>query len=211
MKTLCARHVLMPRLERVPINNLEFVRRILAMSWQMRRERLQRRLQHRPSREDLVARGIIRCGPRAFASTHRALERQRATDVVNALYAGAQRPSLQTAIRRGIVAPEEIGQQKQPSRQPVRVLARMFSRLLESSSSSNSSPSDTPTRARVYHLKRLFEGSTAFVNRYAPPDLSTRTPRPLQKQRTGVSCGLVQELRAQFDRFPSIPTIPTYV
>lgn len=194
---LMNRHVLMYRSYLSPIQTPDRLWLRNRLDLLRNRDNLKRRLVTRPTRQELIEKGVVKRGG-VFASTLCSLERQKIADVVAGFYQGNDRPTYEAAIKRGIIKEDsEI-------RKSVRTLIRMFSywiasddnpvdatRVIQKTTRTRSSSvSNTPTRAKVLSLKRKLEQMQKSANE--PKRM------PLKQQRTGVQYGVVATLRQRF-------------
>ncbi|CAN6666180.1 hypothetical protein TRVA0_037S01464 [Trichomonascus vanleenenianus] len=184
-KQLFERRILASASQLSPGCDPERLRLVLRLALQLRRDALSRQLRSRPTTQELLERGILKRGG-AHAGAIQALQWHKAQDAVKRLYASEDRPSLVTAIRKGLlcVSDNANGNVDNAHLQPVRVLARRFERHRPPVPSRRG---PAPTRAYVQRLRRQFEQIDPSPIR-----------QPLKRQCTGVSLGIVESLRQQF-------------
>jgi hypothetical protein len=186
-RELVSRHILMSSMGLSPVQTPHYLELVYTLYHNIKVDTVNRELSRRPTREELMRRGILRPGGK-FAATMRSIERQRTLDAVRAFFKGPQRPTLQKAINRGVVAEADV------NHKPVSTLRRMFSYWLEREHQPLVAASkDAPTRANVLKLRKLFEEGQLQLQ---PEDQSA--PK-LKQQRTGIEWGVVHELRQRFN------------
>lgn len=185
----------------------------IALSRTLKRDALRRGLESRPSFEELLERGVIKRGGN-FANVMTSIEKQKVIDILKGFFSGSSRPTLEMAIRRGVVSKEE-----ENTRKPVHTLTRMFSYWSSQNGeivSCRRDPRPPPPRAKVYKMRQRFESIIRRSSNPMPSTCSCRggmptmaysngalsasygEPRELRKQLTGISQGAVAMLRQRF-------------
>lgn len=183
-RELYERHILLWPSPNIGLSHLKLC---IKLQRTLRKDAVRRGLENRPTRQELIERGIIRHGG-PLADRMCALERQKKIDVIRQFYNSSQRPSLDEAIRRGLVKPIE----EEPK--TVSILTRIFSYRLERSEEAHRSRrAEAPPRAKVYNMKKKFEQLANDQCSSSCNDL-----RPLTRQLTGVTQGAVAAVRQKF-------------
>lgn len=182
-RELYERHILLWPLPNIGLSHLKLC---IKLQRTLRKDAVRRGLENRPTRQELIDRGIIKHdGP--LADRVCALERQKKIDVIRQFFSSSQRPSLDEAIRRGLVKPIE----EEPK--TVSILTRIFSYRLERSETPKSRIAEAPPRAKVHNMRKKFE---QLANDQCSP--SCNDLRPLTRQLTGVTQGAVAAVRQKF-------------
>ncbi|ANB14403.1 hypothetical protein AWJ20_1991 [Sugiyamaella lignohabitans] len=156
-KDLYDRNILLSRVQLAPSPCQKHILASTRLARIFVKDSLRRGLSRRPTRKELIDRGVMKHGGSIFADKIGSLERQRVVDIIRGFFSDSQRPSLEAAIRRGVVSPPD------QENKPVRVLTRIFSYCFrESSESPRSSHAtrmliDPPTRANVHRMTEWFE------------------------------------------------------
>jgi hypothetical protein len=211
-KELAERQILLSARHLSPEPFQKYIQLTLLLSRTLKRDAVRRGLESRPSFEELLQRGVIKRGGN-FAHVMTSIEKQRVIDILKGFFSGSSRPTLEMAIRRGIVPKEEDN-----TRKPVHTLTRMFSYWSSQCGETISRSRDIrppPPRAKVYKMRQQFEsiisGNSAMSHApscragtplYNGPSSIVSSPnverRQLRRQLTGISQGAVSMLRQRF-------------
>lgn len=192
-RDLVSRHILMSSVGLSPLQTPQYLELVYTLYHNIKVDTVNKELARRPSREELMRRGILRPGGK-FAATMRSIEREKATDSVKAFLNGPQRPTLEKAINRGVVAEKDVYQR------PVSTLKRMFSYWLEREHKPwTAATKNPPPRANVLKMRKWFEEQKNCSDIICDNDDNRCGPSLLKRQRTGIEWGVVEELKQRFN------------